>query len=161
MKREGGDMTGVTAGLAAHHKHCDEDFALAEEAARTGDWGRCEAAFARFRGEIEAHFAAEENILFPGFERRTGAVAGPTRVMRMEHAQMRSLLDQMSATVAARDAVGLSGTAETLLIMMQQHNLKEENILYPMCDQALAGDADLEAMLRQALEPAASGMARV
>jgi hypothetical protein len=51
-----------------------------------------------------------------------------------------------------------------LLIMMQQHNLKEENILYPMCDQALAGDADLEAMLRQALEPAAAGapgMARV
>jgi iron-sulfur cluster repair protein YtfE (RIC family) len=75
----------------------------------------------------------------------------------MEHAQMRSLLDQMGATVAARDAVGLSGTAATLLIMMQQHNLKEENILYPMCDRALAGDADIEARLRQALGVAAAG----
>ena len=28
--------------------------------------------------------------------------------------------------------------AETLLIMTQQHNMKEENILYPMCDQHLA-----------------------
>jgi hypothetical protein len=30
------------------------------------------------------------------------------------------------------------GNAETLLIMMQQHNVKEENVLYPMCDQHLA-----------------------
>ncbi len=76
--------------------------------------------------------------------------------MRMEHAQMRSLLDQMDAAMAVRDAVGLSGTAETLLIMMQQHNLKEQHILYPMCDRALAGDADIEARLRQALEVAAA-----
>jgi iron-sulfur cluster repair protein YtfE (RIC family) len=149
-------MIRVTANLAEHHKHCDEDFAVAEEAARAGDWKLCESAFRRFRSQIEAHFAAEEEILFPGFERRTGATGGPTRVMRMEHAQMRSLLDQMGATVAARDAVGLSGTAETLLIMMQQHNLKEENILYPMCDRALAGDADIEARLRQALTAAAA-----
>jgi iron-sulfur cluster repair protein YtfE (RIC family) len=40
--------------------------------------------------------------------------------------------------------------------MMQQHNLKEENILYPMCDRALAGDADIEARLRQALTAAAA-----
>jgi iron-sulfur cluster repair protein YtfE (RIC family) len=25
---------------------------------------------------------------------------------------------------------------------MQQHNMKEENILYPMCDQALAAEAE-------------------
>jgi iron-sulfur cluster repair protein YtfE (RIC family) len=30
-----------------------------------------------------------------------------------------------------------AGNAETLLIMMQQHNVKEENVLYPMCDQHL------------------------
>ena len=32
------------------------------------------------------------------------------------------------------------GIAETLLIMMQQHNMKEENVLYPMCDQHLPGE---------------------
>jgi hemerythrin-like domain-containing protein len=26
--------------------------------------------------------------------------------------------------------------------MMQQHNLKEENVLYPMCDQHLADQLD-------------------
>ena len=33
-----------------------------------------------------------------------------------------------------------SGIADTLLIMMQQHNMKEENILYPMCDQHLSNE---------------------
>ncbi len=57
--------------------------------------------------------------------------------MRLEHAQMRPLLAQLEAACAARDGDGYAGAAETLLILMQQHNMKEENILYPMCDQAL------------------------
>ena len=31
--------------------------------------------------------------------------------------------------------------SDTLLIMIQQHNMKEENVLYPMCDQHLTDDA--------------------
>ena len=27
-------------------------------------------------------------------------------------------------------------------MLMQQHNMKEENILYPMCDQALGPEAE-------------------
>ena len=65
---------------------------------------------------------------------------GPTQVMRNEHAQMRELIGASRAALEARDAEDYSGYAETLLIMMQQHNMKEENVLYPMCDQQL-GDA--------------------
>ena len=53
---------------------------------------------------------------------------------------MRDLLGQMSRGLAERDGDDFSGAAETLLILMQQHNMKEENILYPMCDQHLAGE---------------------
>jgi iron-sulfur cluster repair protein YtfE (RIC family) len=136
-------MSSATAQLAEHHRLCDEDFAAAEEAARKLDWGVCAPAFARFRQAMEAHFGVEEDVLFPEFERRTGMSGGPTRVMRMEHMQMRALLDQLDAAQSARDAGGFCGAAETLLVMMQQHNMKEENILYPMCEQALAGDTDV------------------
>jgi iron-sulfur cluster repair protein YtfE (RIC family) len=27
-------------------------------------------------------------------------------------------------------------------VLMQQHNMKEENILYPMCDRGLAAQSD-------------------
>ena len=67
---------------------------------------------------------------------------GPTQVMRGEHAEMRATLAQLRAALASRDLDEFGGEAETLLIMMQQHNMKEENILYPMCDMRLGADRD-------------------
>lgn len=96
-------------------------------------------------------------MLFPAFENATGMTQGPTQVMRMEHGQMRELTEQMNQALAAQDADAFAGAAETLLILMQQHNMKEENILYPMCDQALAGQVDtLAAELQQRLDAAAA-----
>ncbi|SMB27982.1 conserved protein of unknown function [Sterolibacterium denitrificans] len=141
--------------LPPHHKHCDELFSAAEEAAQQGDWPACAASQTRFVAELLAHLDAEEALLFPAFEEATGMREGPTRVMRMEHGQMRELAGQMDAALAAQDADAFAGAAETLLILMQQHNMKEENILYPMCDQALAGQVDaLAGELRQRLAAA-------
>ena len=132
----------VTAPLQTQHHRCDALFAQAERAAAQGDWGSCARDFADFAAELKRHFRTEEEILFPAFEAATGMQGGPTQMMRMEHGQMRGLLAQMDVTLAVRDAEGFGGSAETLLILMQQHNMKEENILYPMCDQALGGDAE-------------------
>jgi iron-sulfur cluster repair protein YtfE (RIC family) len=129
----------VTETLPDHHRACDDIFADAEKSALAGRWQECEQAFARFRREMAAHFATEEEVLFPAFERASGSSMGPTQMMRMEHAQMNTLIRMLEATIAACDRDGFAGAAETLLIMMQQHNMKEENILYPMCDRALDG----------------------
>ena len=91
---------------------------------------------------MKAHFEAEEGLLFPAFEAATGMSAGPTQMMRHEHEQMRSLLSQLEAACEAHDSEDYAGVAETLLMLMQQHNMKEENILYPMCDQALGAEAE-------------------
>ena len=133
-------MTTVTEPLRNHHKHCDDLFAAAEDAAQSGLWTRCMEDFRSFHEQMEAHFSGEEEILFPAFEKATGMSGGPTQVMRMEHSQMRDLFSQMADAVASRDADAFAGAAETLLILMQQHNMKEENILYPMCDNALSPD---------------------
>ena len=94
-------------------------------------------------------------MLFPAFEAATGMSGGPTQIMRMEHAQMRDLLAQMDAALQQKNRDAFAGIADTLLIMMQQHNMKEENILYPMCDNSLAGAGlDVEGALRQRLEGA-------
>jgi hemerythrin-like domain-containing protein len=71
---------------------------------------------------------------------------GPTQVMRMEHEQMRALIADMAAAAAAGNAAAYLGASETLNMLMQQHNLKEENMLYPMSDRALAEER--EAILR-------------
>jgi iron-sulfur cluster repair protein YtfE (RIC family) len=129
----------ATEVLPVHHHRCDDLFAEAEKSAMATRWPECAEAFRRFRREMEAHFATEEQVLFPAFEAVSGGSAGPTQVMRMEHAQMNTLIRAIDAAVAACDVDGFAGAADTLLILMQQHNMKEENILYPMCDQALSG----------------------
>ena len=149
-------MSNPTQPLHRHHKHCDELFAAAEDFAHRKDWAACAGAGARFLAELEAHFATEEQVLFPAFEAATGMSGGPTQVMRLEHVQMRELMSQLGAAIAKQDRNAFAGVADTLLILMQQHNMKEENILYPMCDSSLAAapDLDVAGALRERVEGA-------
>jgi iron-sulfur cluster repair protein YtfE (RIC family) len=52
----------------------------------------------------------------------------------------------MEQALAKRDADAYLGLAETMLMLLRQHNMKEEQMLYPMADQALADSAS--AMVR-------------
>ena len=133
--------------LAADHRQCDDCFVAVERSVARSAWDDARAEFGRFSEAMLRHFDAEEAILFPAFEAQTGMSMGPTQVMRSEHGQMRDLLAAAKEALDSRDEDDYSGTAETLLIMMQQHNMKEENILYPMCDQHLA--AQREPLLAQ------------
>lgn len=145
-------MTMLTEPLRHHHKQCDDLFAAAEAAVAECDWSGAQRLLPDFIAAMEAHFRTEEETLFPAFEAATGITMGPTRMMRLEHAQMRELLGQMDAALAGRDGSAFAGAAETLLVLMQQHNMKEENILYPMCDRGLdAQSAALGAVLRERL----------
>ena len=62
--------------------------------------------------------------------------------MRGEHAQARRLLEDLSAAVAIGSRSETLGLVETLLMLLQQHNAKEEGILYPMADAVLGSSGD-------------------
>jgi iron-sulfur cluster repair protein YtfE (RIC family) len=128
--------------LAAEHRGCDDVFAATEDAAHRGDLARCRTDFQRFREVMEQHFRKEEEALFPAFEQASGNAMGPTRVMRLEHQQIRETLAEMDNALVSGDLDDYLGQAETLLILTQQHNIKEEQILYPMCDRALRGGVE-------------------
>ena len=127
--------------MTADHRRCDEGLAAAEEAVSKESWTEAGERWAVFEAEMARHFAREEKVLFPSFEEATGMTQGPTTVMRMEHEQMRNLLSQLSEAVGAQDGARFLGLSETLMVLVQQHNMKEEQMLYPMCDRTLT-DAD-------------------
>ena len=135
-------MTPIRHFMAQDHLHCDAIFERAGRLAAARDWDGAATEFAQFMSLVLQHFDAEETLLFPAFEEKSGMRMGPTQVMRDEHVQMRQLMDAASAGLLQVEGDGdeeeYSGHAETLLIMMQQHNLKEENVLYPLCDQHLS-----------------------
>jgi iron-sulfur cluster repair protein YtfE (RIC family) len=60
----------------------------------------------------------------------------------MGHAEMLELMAAMQAAAKARAADEYLGAGETLVVLMQQHNMKEEQILYPLMDRSLGGEAD-------------------
>ena len=50
---------------------------------------------------------------------------------------MRGLVRHMNSLAEAGDAESLADEGDTLLMLIQQHNAKEEGILYPMADRLL------------------------
>lgn len=142
---------GPQAWFTADHRAIDDHWSAAEERAGDDDATGAAAAFARFDHALRRHLDMEEQVLFPAFEESTGMVGGPTRVMRFEHDQMRGLLDQMGVAVADQDLGRLLDQGDTLLMLIQQHNVKEEGMLYPMMQMHLEW-APLVPKLRRHLE---------
>lgn len=136
--------------LMAEHRDCDDRFAVLEQALRAQDWPLASSGCTQFVQATLAHFAVEESLLFPALEAASGMSRGPTTMMRHEHEQMRELMAELQTCVAAADADAAQGVADTLLVLMQQHNMKEENILYPMCDSQITDVASLLQEIRHA-----------
>ena len=143
-------MTSISEFMTQDHRHCDGRYARVEKQVAAGQWDEAGQSWSEFRNDFDTHVKREEDCLFPAFEAKTGNTEGPTAVMRMEHEQMRALISEMDAAMTARDADSFLGLAETLMILTQQHNMKEEQILYPMSDRVLA---DPDTLIEQMKKP--------
>ncbi len=134
-------MSTIKGYLTAHHSHCDELFANMEDAV-SKSIESAKDAYEAFAKETERHFQMEERVMFLEFEQKTGMTQGPTAIMRHEHIQMRNLIEEMGKAIDAKDKDKFFGNSETLMILMQQHNMKEEQMLYTMAQQHLSADSD-------------------
>ena len=134
-------MASIKEFLTQDHRKCDEVFAQMEQSIADKSADAVEK-FEQFNVAMLHHFEMEEKVMFPAFEKKTGMTQGPTEVMRREHEQMRALMLQMSEAVSTKDTNRFFGLSETLMIVIQQHNMKEEQMLYSMAEQHLGSQAD-------------------
>lgn len=131
-------MSSPATFLTQDHRECDEVWAELEAVASEGRREAATSLFGEFETVMRRHFDFEEQHLFPAFEQATGMQGfGPTAVMRHEHAHMRRVLEEMQDAVRHGDLEALLAQGDTLLMLVQQHNVKEEQILYPACDARL------------------------
>lgn len=84
----------------------------------------------------EPHHQREEQVLFPEVENR--GVTGPTRVMVMEHEDLRRYkhnIEELAKNVQNMDFAEfknrLNGASKMLIMTLRDHIFKENNILYP------------------------------
>jgi len=130
-------MSNIKEFLTADHRKCDNLFAIMEEVATTSLKDAKEAC-EEFVKTTNNHFDMEEKVMFVEFEKKTGMVEGPTMIMKHEHAQVRKLMDELLEAIDNDNKDKFFGLSETLMILLQQHNMKEEQMLYPMAQQHLS-----------------------
>jgi uncharacterized protein (DUF2249 family) len=143
----GGPRT-VSEHLAADHDRLDALFREARQLAVEGRFEDARARFDEFACGLSQHIDAEESVLFPAFEEKTGIRGGPTRVMRSEHIDIQAQLGAVSAAIGQRDRARFEGAASLLVEVLGAHNMKEEQMLYPMTDDAAGGDREREELVR-------------
>jgi hemerythrin-like domain-containing protein len=119
------------------HQRCDQLLAACEQAASGGDWNRLLEQATELSKALIGHFDMEEQVLFPELIAVSPWATGPTGMMTMEHGQMRALVTELNEAVVEQDADACLGILETLHLVIQQHNSKEEGILYPMAEESL------------------------
>jgi hemerythrin-like domain-containing protein len=139
--------TGIFQLMEKHHKYCDSLYVKGENALSAKNETEGKALIEAFFYNMDLHFQREEKLLFVAFENKTGMTQGPTQVMRMEHEQIRGVLKEMRESLDTKNFQRVFDQAEALLMLIQQHNSKEENMLYPMCDQHL-GDS-VQSLLKE------------
>jgi iron-sulfur cluster repair protein YtfE (RIC family) len=113
------------------------------------DIKRAETIFLSFKSEVERHIIWEEDILFPVFERKTGIKdAGPTSVMRIEHIEIKKYLQEIKRKLHAKKIQDPCKEEVALFKLLESHNQKEENILYPGIDN-LTSEQEKDQMIKQ------------
>ena len=152
-----GGLQSVHEYLGEDHRRLDALFeALVQLAIRDPESRRGEALrlYRDFRAGLQRHIRAEEDVLFPAFESATGMVGGPVTVMRREHREIEVVLDEIETRLQAGESP--EPLAASLRGVLGPHNVKEENVLYPMTDASLspAEREDLVRRIRGILEKA-------
>lgn len=129
-------MQSITDHLALDHERCDALFARIESALADDNAAQAQTAFAAFHRAMQHHFSMEEAILFPAYEANSDDLS-LSHMMRLEHEQMRELIEQMKAALNSGSLQACTGLTAAMSPLMQLHNQKEEELLYPLLDRKL------------------------
>ncbi|MBI5236229.1 MAG: DUF2249 domain-containing protein [Deltaproteobacteria bacterium] len=140
----------ITEYFETDHRRLDAILNRFQSALKNNGWEDALTHIREFKLGLRRHIKAEEEILFPMFEEKTGMTeAGPTFVMKMEHKDIKETLDKLLTAAESKDAKAASSGTAYLINILGNHNMKEEHILYPESD-ALLSDAERPMVVKKA-----------
>ena len=135
-------VSAFSVGSALEHDHhaIDGEFERFMEGLERGEWLR--EAFERGAEGLRHHIFVEEEVFFPFL--RVGGLVAPVFVMLREHAEIWRALETVEDAMGQDRERAREGMA-TLASALEQHNLKEEQVLYPRA-VTLLSESDAEAV---------------
>ena len=130
-------MKKISDYLKNDHARCDDLFTQTEFYVNQKRWDDAQISFNLFRDFLNKHINIEESIIFPALEYAIDSATGPTNIMRMEHVYIRGINHHLYESINKKNTVSFFDHSDTLQLILQQHNLKEEDTWYAMIDRAL------------------------
>lgn len=121
------------------HERLDALFKSFQTLKRT-DFLKAKSAFLEFQAGLQRHVAWEEEVMFPLWEKKSGMTGGgPTIVMRNEHREIGDCLESLARKIQAQNPE-TDREEETLLDLLDRHNMSEEEVLYPEMDHLISAE---------------------
>lgn len=134
-------MTQGTLSEALEREHRDIDGGIEEYSVGLSRGDTDRAPLLRAMNGLRRHIYLEEEFLF-GPLRAT--LMMPIFVMLREHGELGDAMDALDAMLASdADADSLRDACRELLAALENHNSKEEPIIYPQADAALDAEASV------------------
>ncbi|MEW6208852.1 MAG: hemerythrin domain-containing protein [Acidobacteriota bacterium] len=143
--------------LMSIHRALDEMFLLHQEALLDMDLPLASSRLREFETALLAHMRNEEELLLPVYA-RAGRIAGGSREMFTgEHKKMVEFisrfhrrLEEMSDSPAdvKRRILGLLFDEAMFRMLMEHHDSREQNILYPMLDKVTTEEEKRDLLAR-------------
>lgn len=134
-------MPGDTLQSALEREHREIDRGIAAFIAGLGD-GAAATPLVEAMQALRRHIYLEEYFLFPPL--RAAGMAMPIMVMLREHGELWRTMDGLEQSLVDGDPDVQRATCTALLAALENHNGKEEQILYSQADTVLSEDASAE-----------------
>ncbi|KJE26747.1 hemerythrin domain-containing protein [Geobacillus thermoleovorans] len=108
-----------------------------------------------FVAALDPHSEREEGVLFPMMAEYIGRTTGPIAVMEYEHEQAKARLSMflektthLPETVDSEQALTLADAVIEAHHILDEHFMKEENVLFPMAERLLSDEEKEELFAR-------------
>ncbi len=143
------------------HERLNELFQQHQEALLEQDIVRARERLVAYERELLAHMHLEEDILLPVYARAGAIPGGPIELFLGEHRKMREFLERFRAALAELEAyptdrrrgiIRLFDEQTMFKHLVEHHDLREQNILYPTLDR-ITTEAERRELLRRCLDP--------
>ncbi|MGP7960452.1 hemerythrin domain-containing protein [Sanguibacter sp. A247] len=131
------DDAALSLADAFTREHHEIDAGIEAYLASGDEPARRAAPLLRALEALRRHIYLEEEIVFPHLP--AGALMMPLMVMRREHGELWTRIDELAGQLAdpAATADGTAVACTAILELLERHNEKEEPIIYPYMDSDL------------------------
>jgi iron-sulfur cluster repair protein YtfE (RIC family) len=116
-------------GIASQHRQLDVFVHEVSQALRRGQRRDCETAAYRLQGALNAHFAVEEQIIFPALRGLHSELADKLGALERDHERLREDVDRLALAIVASDITTARKALEEFDAALSAHERSEERIL--------------------------------